>query len=100
MAVIGTQYLYADNTEWKKHPISPDPCLIQVQYGDLALLHFGALPDPAHPEVYEGVRHMHLKQGEPFWYHGVEEIWVRAYNNNVAGIKQKVKVACTPLVNT
>lgn len=96
--MAGTQYLYADNLEWKKHPVE-GACMIQVQFGDVALVHFGALPDPAHPETYEGVKHQHITQGQPFRYTGNEEIWCRAFANNVSGIYQRAKVVCSPLVN-
>ena len=39
--MAGTQYLYADNLEWKLHPVGSVPCMIQVQYGGTALIHFG-----------------------------------------------------------
>lgn len=45
--MAGTQYLYADNLEWKQHPILTGPCMIQVQYGDVALVHFGPNADVA-----------------------------------------------------
>lgn len=97
--MAGTQYLYANNLEWKLHPVS-GACMIQVQYGDTALIHFGALPDPAHPETYEGVMHQHIYQkDEPFRYTGNEAIWCRAFANNVSGIYQRAKVVCSPLVN-
>lgn len=97
--MAGTQYLYADNKKWTQHPTLTGPCMIQVQYGDVALVHFGELPDPAHPEVYEGVMHQHIWQGEPFRYTGSEKIWCRAFASNVSGIYQRAKVVCSPLVN-
>ena len=97
--MAGTQYLYADNLEWKLHPVGSVPCMIQVQYGGTALIHFGALPNPLTPEVYEGVMHQHLAQGEPFRYTGNEAIWCRVANTNVSGIYQRAKVVCSPLVN-
>ena len=98
--MAGTQYLYADNLEWKQHPILTGPCMIQVQYGDVGLVHFGALPNPLTPEVYEGVMHQHITQsGEPFRYTGSEEIWCRTGNSNVSGIYQRAKIVCSPLVN-
>lgn len=95
--MAGTQYLYADNKKWTQHPILTGPCMIQVQYGDVALVHFGALPDQAHPEVYEGVMHQHIMAPNNFWYHGTEEVWVRAFAANVSGINQRVKVVCSRL---
>jgi len=98
--MAGTQYTYADNLTWKQHAILTGPCMIQVQYGDTALVHFGALPDPLHPETYEGVMHQHIPQsGEPLRYTGNEQIWVRTSANNVSGIYQRAKVVCSPLVN-
>lgn len=50
--------------------------------------------------IYEGVMHLHLETGEEiFRYTGNEQIWIRTANNNVSGITQKAKIACTPLVN-
>lgn len=95
--MAGTQYLYADNTEWKLHPVS-GACMIQVQYGGEALIHFGALPT-GDATTYEGVMHQHLKQGEPFRYTGAEAIYCRAFGDNVSGIYQRAKVVCSPLVN-
>jgi len=95
---MATQYLYADNLEWKKHPIE-GPCMIQVQYGDTALVHFGPLPDGHNPLTYEGIMHQHIWAGAPFRYTGNEEIWCRTSANNVSGIYQRAKVVCSPLVN-
>jgi len=95
---MATQYLYADNLEWKLHPVS-GACMIQVQYGDVALVHFGELPVGHDPVVYEGVMHQHIMQGMPFRYTGNEELWCRAFANNVPGIYQKAKIVCSPLVN-
>lgn len=96
--MAGTQYLYADNLEWKLHPVA-GPCIIQVQYGDTALIHFGALPT-GNPLTYEGVMHQHIFQkDEPFRYTGNEVLYCRAFANNVSGIYQRAKVVCSPLVN-
>lgn len=95
--MAGTQYLYADNKEWKLHPVS-GACMIQVQYGGEALVHFGALPT-GNPATYEGVMHQHIAQGQPFRYTGNEVIYCRTSANNVSGISQRAKVVCSPLVN-
>jgi len=96
--MAGTQYLYADNLEWKLHPVQA-PCMIQIQYGDTALIHFGALPT-GDATTYEGVMHQHIYQkDEPFRYTGNEAIYCRAFANNVSGIYQRAKVVCSPLVN-
>lgn len=98
--MAGTEYGYATNKEWTRHPILNGPCIIQVQYGDTALVHFGALPVGHDPLVYEGIKHQHFFQkDEPFKYTGNEEIWIRAFADNVSGIYQKAKVVCSPLVN-
>lgn len=98
--MAGTQYGYANNLTWAQHPILTGPCAIQVQDGGTALIHFGALPNPLTPEVYEGVMHIHLTdQDEIFKYTGSEAIYIRTGAENVSGIYQTSKVVCTPLVN-
>lgn len=97
--MAGTVYGYPTNKEWIRHPILNGPCMMQVQYGDTTLVHFGALPVGHNPLTYEGVMHQHLFAGEPFRYTGNEEIWCRTFADNVSGINQRSKLVCSPLVN-
>lgn len=93
-----TKYAYPTNKEWIRHPILNGPCLIQVQYGDTTLVHFGALPVGHDPKEYEGVMHQHYFVGEPKRYTGTDEIWVRTFADNVDGIQQRSKIVCSPIV--
>ena len=99
MATSQTLYAYPTNLEWIRHPILNGPCMIQVQYGDTTLVHFGELPEGHDPLVYDGVMHQHIFAGEPFWYHGTEQIWCRTFANNVSGIFQRSKLVCSRLLD-
>lgn len=90
---MATTYTYGNNTGWTDSGVT-GACALQAQYGE-CLVHFGTTL----PATYDEGKHIHMKpEDEMFRYTGAETIYVRAFNNNVAGIRQTCKIALTPLV--
>jgi hypothetical protein len=87
---MATTYAYADNTAWVDTGRT-GPCTIEAG-GPEVQLHFGTVL----PADYEAGPHHHLFQDDiPFYYSGTESVYIRAHNNNVAGVTQRCKAIIT-----
>lgn len=87
---MATTYRYPDNTAWVESALV-GPQTLQVQ-GQEVLVHFG----PTLPIAYDGYPHIHLTQDDDIYhYTGAEKVFFRTANNNVSGITQTSKIACT-----
>jgi len=89
---MASAYAFPDNTDWVT--AGTGPMDIQAQYGPQILVNYGTITKPA---TYDAGPHFHLDVGEIHRYTGIEHVWFRVANNNVANITQKAKVAYTPV---
>ena len=87
---MATDYAYGNNTAWADTGFV-GPCTIESQSSE-ALIHFG----PTLPATYGAGPHHHLNPNEvPFYYSGIEKVFVRSANDNVSGITQTCKIVIT-----
>lgn len=87
---MATKYAVGDNTKWTATGVTGAQTLESVQ-GEV-LVYFGTVL----PVDYASGPHHHLNEGDvPFYYAGGESSFIRAANDNMAGITQKCKVVIT-----